>query len=457
MISKHLVLSWFGTCRQIGDVPDEFTELIVEAQNAHDDGWLFVPATNALFDGRETIPQAFAAGAGAVVVDEVWFAEHATCSPAIVVPTDAYQLLVASVRQFRNRIAGDVFAVSGSAGKTTTRAILSAFLRGAGGVCETSENSNSGGGQCEVLLRSTAKDKYVVSEVGICGPGQMQHSCRLLQPSVAILTSIGTAHVGNFKGREQLAREKIRIFDKLWGANAFGVVSREMDFIQMAREKAKCLLVEVSFEDPTAPFYGKVIDVLSGEMLVREHGTGIETRLKIGRPGRHICADALLAFAAARGVGVSSAQCVEGLKTLDIPGNRWRKVVRNGVTYIDDTFNANAASMKAVLSLVKSMPGRVIAVLGDMLELGGHTEELHREVGRFAAHSLLDEFVVFGPCSVSYMADEYDKELPRHKALRANSLQDVRQLLGKIVEPGDTVVLKASNGMGLGAVIEEAK
>lgn len=447
---------WFGACRQVGDVPESFTELIIEVQNAHGNGWLFVPATNELFDGRETIPRALTSGAGAVVVDEMWFAEHPATAPAFVVPMDAYQLLVARVRQFRGRISGDVFAVSGSAGKTTTREILSAFLRGAGCVCETTENSNSGGGQCEVLLRSTLNDKYVVSEVGICGPGQMVHSCRLLRPSVAILTSIGTAHVGNFKGREQLAREKIRIFDKLWGERTFGVISREMDFIEMAREKARCRLVEVSLADPSAPFYGQVTDVLSGEMVVCEKATGVETILKIGRPGTHICADALLAFAAARGVGIEPAQCVEGLKTLVIPGSRWRRVVRNGVTYIDDTFNANAASMKAVLELVKSMPGRVIVVFGDMLELGVYAENLHREVGRCAAHAFLDEFVVVGPYSTMYMADEYDKELPRHKSLRASNLVEVKQILDGIVHSGDTVILKASNGMKLGELVEEA-
>lgn len=453
MITLNQICTCYTDCRLVGEVPGQFSELVLEPQNAHEKAWLYIPATNPLYDGRLYIDDAVKLGAAAVVIDEAWYAAHPISSPAIVVKGDAYSLLVNAVRAHRAVISGDVFAVSGSVGKTTTRELLAAFLRGAASVCETLENGNSGGGQCETLLRSSASDKYVVSEVGICGPGQMKHSCRLLQPSVAVLTSIGTAHVGNFKDREQLAREKIRIFDKLWGERAFGVVSREMEYIEMARKFAKVPLVEVSLLDSTAHFYGVVEDVLIGRMSIYEKASGTKTHITIGRPGRHICADALLAFAAARSVGVTASQCVEGLKTLFVPGDRWKMTVVDGVTYINDTFNASPSSMKAVLALAKSMKGRVIAVLGDMLELGDQERDFHREVGETAADAFLDALVTYGPLSTSAMADAYDARRVKDKAYRAESIDDVKKILRLVAGSGDTVIFKASNGVRLNRAI----
>lgn len=270
---------------------------------------------------------------------------------------------------------------------------------------------------------------------------------------MAILTAIGTAHLGNFKDREQLAREKIRIFDKLWGDHVFGVVSREMDYLELARKCSRVPLVEVSLKDETAAFYGIVEDVLSGQMTIVESTTGERTQLVIGRPGVHICSDALLAFAAARTVGVSAKQCQEGLKTLFVPGARWKRSVVGGVTYIDDTFNASPASMKAVLSLVKEMPGRVIVVLGDMLELGHGEVECHREIGALAADITLGGLVAFGPLSSTVLADAYDERMHCQKAIRAHSLQEVCNAIRQLVSPGGTVVFKASNAMRLGEAI----
>ena len=457
-ISIKEITNWIGPLPDVhGDVPSSFTDLVIELGNAHGDGWLFWPATNPIWDERNNIAKAKDAGAAAVVVDREWAARNGSLDlPMIVVNEVPYELLKRTVAAKRDSFGGAVIAVSGSAGKTTTRELIAAFLRGAGQVHSTNENSNSGGGQCTTLLQAPAIAKYIVSEVGICGPQQMKHSCRLLKPTVATLASIGTAHVGNFKGdRLLLAKEKAKIFDKLWGAYPFGVVSREIDYLDLIRQKSNVPLVEVSLEDRTAPYFGEIADVVQGRMRIVESKTGLATELVLGRPGRFMCANALLGFAIARELGVTPAQCLDGLKTFSVPGSRWRKVCIDGVNYIDDTFNANAASMKAVLDAAKSMSGRVIVVYGDMLELGDLSEELHREVGRYAAHAFLDEFITFGPMSCRWMADEYDQGLPHHKALRTQTLDGVQQMLKEVACPGDTVILKASNAMNLANVLNK--
>lgn len=455
MFTLDQVVSWFDGCRVVGRPPESFTELIVEAFDAETPGWLYVPVVNALFDGREALSDAIAAGARAVVVDEDWFGSHPCPLPAFVVPSNAYQTMVKKIQAKRDSFNGDVFAITGSCGKTTTKEILAAFLRGAGKVCASSETINHGGGQCEILLKVRDADRYVVSEVGIYGPSQMRHSCRLLRPSAAILTSIGTAHIGGFRSQEHLARSKARIFDKLWGTNQFGVISREMAYYGLVRDMAKCRLVEVSLEDASAPFWGTVLDEQSGVMRVTERDTGIQTEMRIGRPGRHICQDALLAYAAARTVGVSPAQCLEGLKTLSIPGARWKTFVRNGVTYIDDSYNACTTAMNAVLDIVNGLKGRRIVVFGDIIQTGNAAEAMHRAVGRKAAMTALEEFVTYGELSSSFMADEYDSCASRHKAIRTRSMAELRETLSRMVRPGDTVVLKASGRMRLSEAIAE--
>lgn len=457
-ISIKEITDWIGhLVESRGDVPSSFTDLVIELGNAHGSGWLFWPATNPIWDERNNIAKAKDAGAAAVVVDREWVAQNGSLDlPMIVVDEVPYELLKRAVAAKRDSFDGEVIAVSGSAGKTTTRELTAAFLRGAGQVHSTNENSNSGGGQCATLLQASAVARYIVSEVGVCGPQQMKHSCRILKPTVATLASIGTAHVGNFKGdRLLLAKEKAKIFDKLWGEHPFGVVSREIDYLDLIRQKSNVPLVEVSLVDSTAPYFGEICDVVQGRMRIVERKTGEATELVLGRPGKFMCANALIGFAIARELGVTPAQCLDGLKTFSVPGSRWRKVCVDGVNFIDDTFNANSASMKAILDAVKSMPGRVIIVYGDMLELGDLSEELHREVGRHAAHTLLDEFITFGPMACRWMAEEYDQVLPHHKALRALTLDEVRQTLKNVARPGDTVVLKASNAMNLSDVLDK--
>ena len=457
-ISLTEIREWIGcACDFVGGGTSSFSELVLELGNAHGNGWLFWPATNPIWDERNNIAKAKEAGAAAVVVDREWVAQNGSLGlPMIVVDEVPYELLKRAVSTKRDSFGGEVIAVSGSAGKTTTRELTAAFLRGAGQVHSTNENSNSGGGQCATLLQAPSVARYIVSEVGICGPQQMKHSCRILKPTVATLASIGTAHVGNFKGdRTLLAKEKAKIFDKLWGENPFGVVSREIDYLDLIREKSNVPLIEVSLEDRTAPYFGEICDVTQGRMRIVESKTGVVTELVLGRPGKFMCANALLGFAIARELGVTPAQCLDGLKTFSVPGSRWRKVCVDGVNYIDDTFNANPASMKAILDAVKSLSGRVIVVYGDMLELGDLSEELHRDVGRHAAHAFLDEFITFGPMSCQWMADEYDQAIPRHKALQTQTLDEVRQVLKDVARPGDTVVLKASNAMKLSDVLDK--
>lgn len=457
-VSRDEVLSWFPDSRIIGDLPESFSDVSATVAEGHGNEWAFMPISHIFeHDIAADIRAAREAGASAVIVNAADYCETDNF-PAILTNGSAWDAFTQLATRRRNAFRGVVIGVTGSAGKTTTRSFTAAFCRGAGETVETFENSGHDAGirLCETRLHGGCK--YGVVEMGIYAPHQMKLHTRQLKPNVAILTSIGSAHVGNFKSRMQLAREKAKVFDRLYGEHQIGVVSRDMPEIELVRSMAHCNLVEVSMQDATASFYGVTADTNSGELKVIEKETGLTTTLSYGRPGKHICYDVLLAFAAARSIGVSPEQCLQGLQTVSVPGCRWRKTIRSGIVYIDDSFNANRESMLGVLDILKQMKGRRIAVLGDMLEQGELSDAHHQQVGYAAAYSNLDALIVYGHYATTSLADTYDDEISRigHglKACRAKSISEVKAYLAELAKEGDTVCLKASNAMNLSKVLE---
>lgn len=453
------VIDWLGGDVEFrGSVPERFSELVFEvADMRSESGFLFLPAESPLYDCRNEIDKAIKEGAAAVVIDSAWLQEHECPDvPLVVVNEHPYELFMRAYEAKRDCLTMPIVAVSGSAGKTTTRELIAAFLRGAGRVWETSENDNGGGGICSLIMQAQNPD-YIVAEVGISEPHSMKPYCRLLKPTVATLTSIGSAHVGKFKNsRELLAKEKAKIFDKLWGKEGFGVISREIGFFDLVKAKSNVPLVEVSTLYPTASYYGEVLDESVGVMKISERRTGLQTEITIGRPGRYLCENALLAFAIARELGVTPEQCLSGLKTFSVPGNRWRKVEKNGVLFVDDTFNANEAAMIAVADAFSKMVipegGRRVLVLGDMAELGGLAEECHRHVGESLVGLPIDFFMTVGPLASKFMGEEYEKR--GGVVHRAADTDAAIGILRSYLKSGDVVLVKASHAMHLDSILE---
>lgn len=374
-------------------------------------GMLYIALKGERVDGNDFISQALEKGAAKVVGGP-----------------DALAEVQALAREYRRalRPRTTVVALTGSAGKTTTKELLKAFLSCAGKTFATAGNYNNHLGLPITILNCPEDADFLVVEMGSNHPGEIAALCDIAEPDCALVTNVGTAHLEFFGTQDGIADEKGQIFAALGSAHdcrvpPFGVVSRENIRLERLRSMCPVELVEV---DPSQKWMAEALDGVL--------------------PGAHNVSNACLAFALAERFGVTREQAVAALKDFALPGARWKVSERDGVTYIDDSYNANPDSMIAALDAFAATPcdGKHVAVLGDMFELGPKSEELHRKV--------FDHAMKLGIPLVIGVGEQSSKCLCH---LAYKTLDSLKKKFRLDVSSGDLVLLKASHSMNLSSLL----
>ena len=362
-------------------------------------GMGFVALKGEKSDGHDFIPQAKAAGAVEII--------------------DGLEELQRRANEYRRTLKAKVIGVTGSAGKTTTKELLKAFLSTVGKTHATEGNFNNHIGLPLTILNCPADADFLVVEMGTNHPGEIKALCNIAEPDAGLITNVGTAHLEFFKTQDGIAAEK-----GVLGASAKEFFVIGSDNVRLEALKATCR--------------GEAVVADTAQEWMREALAGV-------LPGAHNVANACVAFAAAERFGVTRERAVEALRDFALPGARWRKVEKWGATFIDDTYNANPDSMIAALDAFVATPcdGRRIAVLGDMFELGADSALLHRKVFDHAMALGIPLVIGVGEQSSQCLCHLAYKELA---ALKKKFRVDV--------SAGDLVLLKASHSMKLGSLID---
>jgi len=405
-------------------------------------GDFFVPLVGESFDGHRFLAQLPALGAQAAVVGQ-------SCSDPV--PSDllhwrvddtlqAYQLLALL---HRRALGQPVVAVTGSAGKTTTRELIRAALAPLGPVhCSEGNNNNDIGVPLTVLSADT-HHRALVIEMGMRGPGEIERLSRCTEPDVAVITNIGTAHIGRLGSREAIAAAKCEITAAL-KADGVVVIPAGDALLETALSKVwsgRVLRVRLADDAPVAADCIGAVD--AGQLEVGGH------RLPLPLEGRHNARNCLLALAVADQLGVSSASL--NAMEVSVPGGRNRRLVQGGLTLLDETYNASPEAVMAALALLSSQPGRRFAVLGTMLELGAESLQLHCAVATQAAALKLDGLVVVDGGEEGRAMANAAAALPRIAVV--SSPEGAAEPLSKWLRAGDVVLLKASRGVALEKLI----
>ena len=405
-------------------------------------GDVFVPLVGESFDGHRFLAQLPALGAQAAVVGRSWL------DP---VPSDLLHWRVDDTLQayqqlallHRRALGQPVVAVTGSAGKTTTRELIRAALAPLGDVHCSEGNNNNDIGVPLTVLTADAHHRALVIEMGMRGPGEIERLSRCTEPDVAVITNIGTAHIGRLGSREAIAAAKCEITAAL---NPEGVVVIPAGdaLLEAALSKVwsgRVVRVRLADDPPVAADCIGAVD--AGQLEVGGH------RLPLPLEGRHNARNCLLALAVADQLGVSSASLIA--MEVSVPGGRNRRLVRGGLTLLDETYNASPEAVMAALALLSSQPGRRFAVLGTMLELGAESLQLHCAVATQAAALKLDGLVVVDGGEEGRAMANAAAALPRIAVV--SSPEDAAEPLRKWLRAGDVVLLKASRGVALEKLI----
>jgi len=421
-------------------------------------GDLFVAINGVNSDGHDYVAGAFAKGAFAAVVDEAHAGALAQLGPLYVV-RDVLPALERLGVAARARTGARVVAVTGSVGKTSTKEALRLALTQGGAAHASVASYNNHWGVPLTLARMPKATRFGIFEIGMNHAGEITPLSQMVRPHVAIITTVAAVHIENFANVEAIADAKAEIFD---GLEPGGVAILQRDNPHFARLRARA---EASPAGLVASFGDdeKAEARLLGVRLGADHSIvdaqicGRRLSYRLGAAGRHLAVNSLAVLLAAKALGVdldAAAGALAFFAAQPGRGERLALAATDGAyTLLDESYNANPASMRAAFELAGALPlppqGRRIAVLGDMLELGPEARAMHAGLADDLAANHIDLVFAAGPL----MKALYDA-LPA--AMRGDWRENaalLEPIVAQSVRAGDIVVVKGSNGSKMSAIV----
>ena len=425
-------------------------------------GCLFVALPGDRADGHDYLEIAIAAGARVLLVTRgldglAGIAELAAGREVAVVRVpDALQAVQDLATYHRSRLHCGVLGVTGSTGKTTTKDFVDSVLSTELRVVSTRGNENNELGVPLTILRAGAETDVLVVEMGMRGPGQISRLCEIAAPTLGLLTNIGSSHIellGSVQAVADAKGELVRALPTTGAAflngddaysDSIAATSAAPVVLYGLSKRCAVRAENVELDAESRPSF----DLISSSDPIR---------IDLPLPGRHNVYNALAAAAVGLRVGIGVQSIAKGLASATLTAMRMQVIdSASGVTVVNDAYNANPVSMRAAIDTLASMQsqGRRIAVLGDMAELGSLTELAHFRIGEQVARLPIDELVTVGP-RARRIAEGALAAGMSVEAVR--SLEDVAvavDVLARLVERGDVVLVKASRVMGLEVVVD---
>ena len=410
---------------------------------------LFVALHGENFDGHAYVRQAQEKGAAAALIST----QQGNISPALLVK-DTRLALGSLAGYWRAKFDIPLAAITGSNGKTTVKEMLSCILRAAAGsdeaVLATQGNLNNDIGLPLTLLKLRAWHRYAVTEMGMNHAGEIRYLTRLGRPTVALVNNATTAHIGGLGTVEDIANAKGEIFEGL-AEDGVAIINADDAFAPLwktlAAGKQVITFGLVNPADVTAT-YQLHADGSDVQMNSPQGDVDCNVEFRLPVPGLHNVRNALAASAAALAMGVDKLDIAKGLAAFGgVNGRLQQKAGLHGALVIDDTYNANPASMKAAIDVLAAQPGTKIMVMGDMGELGEDAPAMHAEIGRYARQAGLSGFYALGELS-RQAAEAFGAG-----AQQADSPEAVFEALNRQLGQGTVVLVKGSRFMRMERVV----
>ncbi|MEG1476230.1 MAG: UDP-N-acetylmuramoyl-tripeptide--D-alanyl-D-alanine ligase [Oscillospiraceae bacterium] len=426
----------------------EITDIVTDSRKIIN-GCIFVCIKGERADGHDFAKAALASGAALVL------AQHSIQdipTEKCVVVGDIHDALIQIGANYRAAFSPVLVGVTGSVGKTTTKEFCYAVFSAFGKTLKTQGNQNNEIGMPKTLLRLDESVEYAVIEMGMQGLGEIRKLTNAAKPQGAIITCIGRSHLEQLGTRENILKAKLEICEGL-SEGAPLVINIHDDFLPKADLRPDLRRVTFGICSD-ADVWAKDITYINGSsrfmLCDKENG---KFHVEIPALGEHNVLNALSAYALATRLGLNAEKAAKALSNFVTTGHRQHIVQKNGITVIEDCYNANPDSMHAALKTLRDFPcERRIAVLGDMFELGELSRYAHEDIGRAAAECDVDFLITIGE------ETRYTHERAVGFGLSATHCADKKDavlLLANYCKAGDAVLVKASNGMHFEDILSE--
>lgn len=444
--------------RPVGNLPQGVTGISIDSR-AIAQGEAFFAIKGDRVDGHDYASFAVANGASLLVVSEGKLPALGRLVTPMIVVQDVLQALVDLGCAARDRTAARIIAVTGSVGKTTTKEMLRQALSPSGSVHASVASFNNHWGVPLTLARMPENTDYGIFEVGMNHASEIRPLVSMVRPHIAVITTIAPAHLGNFRNLEEIAAAKAEIFEGVvpGGHAILNRDNAQFGFLEKAARAVGVAHIHGFGAAADAEF--RLLDFISGPEggLLRAAVGGQTLEVPMGAPGRHIAENAVAVLGAVHLAGGDIEKAMAGLATMQPEKGRGRRyqLAKDGgwFTLIDESYNANPASMGAAIALLRDTEpyggGRRIAVLGDMLEMGEHSQAVHAGLAAPLLESGIGTVWLGGP-DMAALRDALPEgiEIEYRETADALALHAVDS-----VQPGDVLVVKSSKGTGFSRIV----
>ena len=408
-------------------------------------GQLFVALQGAR-DGHDFIPMALANGAAAILCTH--------CDgdyPAIVVEDTRVALGQIAAGE-RKRIGMKVVGVTGSVGKSTTKEMICAVLASTYRVSKTPANHNNDIGMPMAILSVPEDTEIAVLEMGMNHFGEISYLTNIAKPDLAVIINIGTMHIEHLGSREGILQAKLEILEGL-AKDGTILLNGDDDLLWGIhnREDVPCCYFGVA--NDACAVRGSDVKTEQGRLTFRVSAEKTEFFVELSLEGEHYVLDALAAVSAGMKMGIAPEKIAAALADFQNMAGRQEIFEKNGYTIIKDCYNAGPESMAAALTVLGNKPGRHVAVLGDMLELGTRATAEHYRIGRIAAERA-DIVLAYGPNGRRIVSGAVTGGMSEAKVRTFNDRAALVTALKAMAKPGDVILFKGSHGMHMELALE---
>ncbi|MDR3567744.1 MAG: UDP-N-acetylmuramoyl-tripeptide--D-alanyl-D-alanine ligase [Syntrophobacteraceae bacterium] len=408
-------------------------------------------------DGHDFVLEAVKKGAGAVIVSRDIVLPPGAAA-AVIKVGDTLFALGELARRRRGRFDIPVIAVSGSNGKTSTKEMAAAVLGRSRKVLKNTGNFNNLIGLPLTLLGLNAEHGAAVVEMGINVSGEMERLAQIGSPTIAVITNIHSAHLEGLGSTGRILEEKGKLWEAL-GPNGVAVVNLDDPRLSRFAERIAARKITFSSQNCAADVWiCSPIEVLEGKTSFRIHGAGAEIAVSLPVMGAHYAQNALAATAAALSAGAGAEEVGEGLAAVSQVAQRMRCVrLKEGSVLVDDTYNANPASMIAALEAVRaaSAGSPFVAILGEMFELGPESPLLHFEVGKAFGTAKPARLIALGALGLELLRGAQEAGLAKTLCFHAKDHAEAADYVNRFAPAGAWILVKGSRGMTMEKVVQK--
>ena len=443
----------------INKVDGEITNFTTDTRKVNNNS-CYIAILGENNDGNLFYMDAFTKGAKLVILDnyeeninDLKYLEENNKS--IIVVKDTIKALGELAKYKRSTIKSDVIAITGSAGKTSTKDIVYSVLKEKYNAHKTIGNQNNHIGLPLTVLALDSKTEVLVLEMGMNHLGEIRYLTNIAKPDVAIITNVGTAHIGNLGSRENILKAKLEILEGLKPGGTV-IINNDNDLLHewYLENKDEYKVITIGINNPS--------DYLATDIDCGEDGSAFKCQnivYKVPVGGEQFIYNALVAIAVANIFAVETENVQKGILNFELSSNRMH-IINNestNITIIDDSYNANYDSMSYAIKYLSSLNGRLIAVLGTMNELGEYSQDLHRKLGKLVYEEKIDVLITVGNDAKYINEEAINEGFDARKSYHFDNNNDAINLLKEILENGDDVLVKASNSLNFKDIVEAIK